>query len=214
MRRFAIALAGLLIASTSYGQSSASAPAAAPVTGHGAFPVKVTKTLDSSKLKEGDSVQLETAGSFKLPDGTLVPKGSKLEGHVMASKARSKGDSDSELTLGFEKLKIINGKELSLKGEVQAVFPPADEVGPGLPVSTTARGGGSQTPIPTPEYQPPDIKTGSTTAAKASPTLTPASVGVQGMDGLELKDGVLTSKGKNVKLGGGVRMIVHVDIFG
>jgi hypothetical protein len=38
-------------------------------------------------------------------------------------------------------------------------------------------------------------------------------VGVQGMHGLELKDGVLTSNGKNVKLGDGVRMIVHIDIF-
>ena len=53
-----------------------SAPAAAQTAiGHGAFPVKVTKTLDSSKLKDGDTVEVETAGSFKLPDGTLVPKG-------------------------------------------------------------------------------------------------------------------------------------------
>jgi hypothetical protein len=42
----------------------------------------------------------------------------------------------------------------------------------------------------------------------------PKAVGVQGMRGLELNDGVLTSKGKNVKLSDGVRMIVHVDIFG
>jgi hypothetical protein len=34
------------------------------------------------------------------------------------------------------------------------------------------------------------------------------------MHGLELKDGVLSSKGKTVKLGGGVRIVVHVDIFG
>jgi hypothetical protein len=37
---------------------------------------------------------------------------------------------------------------------------------------------------------------------------------VQGMHDLSLDKGVLTSKGKNVKLGSGVRMIVHVDIFG
>ena len=39
-------------------------------------------------------------------------------------------------------------------------------------------------------------------------------MGVQGIHNLELNDGVLTSKGKNVKLGDGVRMIVRVDIFG
>ena len=39
-------------------------------------------------------------------------------------------------------------------------------------------------------------------------------MGVQGMHGLDLNDGVLSSKGKNVKLGDGVRMIVRVDILG
>ena len=92
---------------------------------HGSFPVKVVKTLDSSKLKEGDSFEVETAGSFKLADGTLVPKGSKILGHIAASKARSKGDPDSQLALAFDKLNISGGKQMSLKGEVQAVFPPA-----------------------------------------------------------------------------------------
>ena len=44
--------------------------------------------------------------------------------------------------------------------------------------------------------------------------MNPKSAGVEGIDGLELKDGVLTSKGKNVKLGDGVRMIVRVEILG
>ena len=49
---------------------------------------------------------------------------------------------------------------------------------------------------------------------KVDPAVNPKSMGVQGMHDLELTDGVLSSKGKNVKLGSGVRMIVHVDIFG
>ena len=50
--------------------------------------MKVTRTLDSSKLKEGDTVEVETAGSSSCPDGTLVPKGSKLAGRVTAAKAQ------------------------------------------------------------------------------------------------------------------------------
>lgn len=38
-------------------------------------------------------------------------------------------------------------------------------------------------------------------------------LGVQGIHGLELSNGVLSSQGKNVKLGNGVRMIVRVDIL-
>jgi hypothetical protein len=219
MNRIGIVVLGAMLAAPlCYRQSSTPSPApgaAAPV-GHGAFPVKIIKTLDSSKLKEGDTVEVETAGTFKLPDGTLVSKGSKLTGHVTAAKARSKGDPESELTITFDKLNIANRKQLSIKGMVQAVFPPPDQADPGIPASTMARGGDLHTSIPTPEYQPPDMKTGSntSTSSKQNSNMTPASVGVQGMHGLELKDGVITSTGKNVKLGDGVRMIVHVDIFG
>ena len=92
-----VVLDAMLAASLCYGQGSNPAPAqgSPAAIGHGAFPVRVIKTLDSSKLKEGDAVEVETAGSFKLPDGTLVPKGSKLTGHITAAKARSKGDPDS-----------------------------------------------------------------------------------------------------------------------
>ncbi len=139
-----VVLVVLFAASLCLGQAAAqSSPQAATpnAIGHGAFPVKVIKTLDSSKLKEGDIVEVETAGSFKLPDGTLVPKGSKLVGHVTSAKARSKGDTDSKLAVSFEKLSVANGKQLSVKGAVQAVFPPADEVDPGVPGSSAHQGG-------------------------------------------------------------------------
>ncbi len=212
----ALSVAVLFFASLCFGQASATAQS---TTGHGAFPVKVTKTLDSSKLKEGDALELETVGSFKLPDGTLVPKGSKLTGHIAAAKARSKGDSDSELALAFDKLSIQGGKQLALKGTVQAVFPPAEEVDPGVPGSSTRQGAGGLGAgaghFPAPDYKPTiDIKTGVSDQYKSgAQTADPKSVGVQGIDNLQLDNGVLTSKGKNVKLGGGVRMIVRVEIF-
>jgi hypothetical protein len=208
------ALVVLLASLMCFGQTATPAPtppqAATPkAIGHGAFPVKVTKTLDSSKLNEGDAVEVETAGSFKLADGTLVSQGTKLTGHVVASKARAKGDAESELTVVFDKLNLENGKQLVVKGSVQAVFPPPDEPIPGVAVSTMSKSGG-------PGYQPSDIKSGSNTVvyAKLQPSMNPQSVGVQGIHDLQLSDGVLSSKGKNVKLGSGVRMIVHVDILG
>jgi len=205
-------LSMLLTALLCYGQDSTSAPSQpTPVAiGHGAFPVRVIKTLDSSKLKEGDAVEVETAGSFKLPDGTLVPKGSKLTGQVTVAKARSKGDSDSQLTITFNKLNIANGKQLSIKGMVQAVFPPPDEADPGV------AGGQAISHAAGLGAPPADSKTGVSTesSSMSQPSMDSKAVGVQGMHGLDLKDGVLTSNGKNVKLGNGVRMIVHVDIFG
>ncbi len=195
--------------------------------GHGAFPVKVVKTLDSSKLKDGDAIEVETAGGFKLPDGTLVPKGSKLSGHVTTAKARSKGDPDSQLTVTFDKLNVANGKQLSVKGTVQAVFrAPDEQMDPSITgAATTAAGGSAGGAGPsgvggggavTSVGVVTNTKSGSDTDAesKAQATPTPQSVGVHGIDNLQLDNGVLSSKGKNVKLGGGVRIVVHVDIFG
>jgi hypothetical protein len=194
------------------GPSQAPTPAAA---GHGAFPVRLTKALDSSKLKEGDAVEVETAGSFKLPDGTLVPKGSKLVGHVTASKARSKGDGQSQLTVIFESLFVADGKRLSIKGAVQAVFPPVEEAAPLMAgkASGAAGGGYSDATVGTVT----DAKSGSNLASSSrpDPAIDPKATGVQRMHDLELgSDGTLFSGGKRVKLDSGVRMIVRVDILG
>ncbi len=197
---------------TTFCVGQVSAPASAP-TGRGTFPVKVVRTLDSSKLKEGDSVEIETAGSFKLPDGTLVPKGSKLIGHVVASKARSKDDSNSELNLVFDKLSIANGKQLSVKGVVQAVFPPPEEVEPQMAGKASGAAGGGYTAATVGTVTNSTIGSNTESSSVADPAANPKSVGVQGIHDLDLEDGVLRSKGKNVKLGGGVRMIVRVEIF-
>lgn len=208
----------MLLAASCYGQAPPPTP-----TGHGAFPVKVTKTLDSSKLKEDESIELETAGSFKLADGTLVPKGSKLTGRVVSAKARSKGDSASELNLSFDKLNIQGGKVLALKGNVQAVYPPADEPeGPNMATMGTSRGGsvggagpgGAAGTSPGGGVGITDSRNGSDTQSSgAQPVMDTKAAGVQGMHDLSLDNGVITSKGKNVKLGNGVRMIVRVEIL-
>ncbi len=215
MNRTGIVVFGAaLAASLCYAQDATTPTAQGRVVGHGSFPVKVVKTLDSSKLKEGDAVEVATAGAFKLADGTMVPKGTKLTGHITAAKARSKGDSDSELTLAFERINIPGGKQIPIKGMVQAVFPPEEEVEPNMAGKATNSGGGSSLgggDVGTVT----NARTGSNMDSSAGdPGMSPKSAGVEGMHGLELKDGVLTSKGKNVKLGDGVRMIVRVEILG
>lgn len=204
--------------------SASSAPAAPAAIGHGAFPVKLTKTLDSSKLKDGDAIEAQTEGSFKLPDGTLISKGSRLTGRVIAAKAKSKGDSESQLTIAFETLNPVNGKTLSVKGTVQAVFPPAEEQAPNMAGKASgAAGGGYSAGTGGAGYGAgttgtvTDAKTGSDMSAnsQAEPAADPKSSGVHGFHDLELgSDGKLFSGGKHVKLDSGVRLIVHVDILG
>ena len=142
----------------------------------------------------------------------------------MASQARSKGDPKSQLTVVFDKLNVANGKQLSVKGMVQAVFPPAEEVAPLMAGKASGAAGGGYSPgaagggygagtVGTVT----DTKTGSNTASdsKPEPAADPKSSGVHGIHDLELgQDGAFFSGGKHVKLDNGVRMIVRVDILG
>lgn len=216
MKQFGVLLSGILLSAIlCCGQaSSAPAQAASHIVAQGSFPVKVSKTLDSSKLKDGDTVQLETAGSFKLVDGTVVPKGTKVEGKVVLAKARSKGDPESQLTLTFSKI-WLGEKEVIINGSVQAVYPPVEEQSPNMSTAGTSAGGsmkgagGGGVGIT-------NAKTGSNmeTSSNSQDVMNLKATGVQGMHELSLDNGVITSKGKNVKLGGGVRMVVHADFLG
>ncbi len=197
------------------GSASPSTDAAVHAVGHGAFPVRLIKALDSSKVKEGDTVEAETANSFKLPDGTLVPKGSKLSGQVVASKARSKGDAKSELTVVFDKLNVTNGKQFSVKGLVQAAFPPAEEPAPMMAGKASGAAGGGYTGSTVGTVT--NDKNGSNMGSdsKPEPAADPKSSGVHGIHDLELgEDGSFFSGGKHVKLDSGVRLVVRVDILG
>jgi hypothetical protein len=159
--------------------------------------VKVIRPLDSSKLKPGDVVEFKTTGAFVLPSGTLVPEGAKVTGHITEAKARSKGDSQSDLGVVFDQISLGGDKQLAVKGTIQAIAASEPEEGPGVAngpsmARSSGPGGAGWTPTT-------DIK----------PLLTPKSTGVQGMHSLQLgSDGVLTSDGKHVKLDTGVRIIV------
>jgi len=217
VNRFAIALVTLLFTSAvSSAQNSSSAGQTPPVVvGHGSFPVKIAKTLDSSKLKEDDVVETETAGSFKLADDTLVPKGSKLLGRVVSAKARSKGDADSRLNLVFNSLNISGGKTLQLKGIVQAVYPPAEEsMGPNMATMGTSAGGATRNAGSAGEGIT-NAQSGSNLESSSKPqaAMDVKATGVQGLQDLQLENGVLTSKRKNVKLTRGVRMVVQSEIY-
>jgi hypothetical protein len=210
MKRLGTVFLVMLAAACCRGQNATPDPGASPpkVAKHyGSFPAKVVRTLDSSKLRKGDAIEVETAGSFKLSDGTMVPKGSKLVGHVTEAKAVSKGDPQSELAIAFDKLNLVHGKQVAVMGIVQAVFPPSDELDPRITNGPMEKESGIGLSG--------DARTGSTDShSKAQLAENPGSVGVQGIKNLELgKGGLLSSKGKNVKLGTDYRLIVKAVIL-
>ncbi len=188
------------------GQNATSA-ADARVIGHGSIPVGVTKTLESNKLSAGEILELQISGDFILPGGTRVPKDSKVTAHVVKSTARSKGDADSELTIAFDMIDLPEGKKQPVRGFIQAVGPRLDTSSAVDPAASTMAHLG-------PPIAPTGVDTSKSGGTNSGDMLNPQSTGVRGVHNLELSaDGVLSSKGKTVKLESGYQLIVRVEVL-
>jgi hypothetical protein len=192
---------------------SATAPAASNDKPHGPMPVVLTKPLDSKKLKEGEPVTARITAELHMRSGDTIPRDSKLIGHVTEAKARSKSDSQSALGIVFDKITTPNGKDMAVKGVIQAVGPamqsnepaPSGSIGPGMMAGRDQGMSAGTTPPPTP--------TPSQGPAPSTPMLNAQSKGVVGIRNLELGDNsVLISSGKEVRLDSGTQMIVLVEI--
>jgi hypothetical protein len=181
--------------------------------------------LDSKKAKNGDAVNAQTSEAAKSSDGrTILPKGTKLIGHVAQATAKSKGDGQSALGIIFDKAILKDGGEVPLSAGIQALASPAtfSSVPDAGPPQSTANMGTTQTspmgrsgpPANAPQTGVPDGRV----AAPGSdqPALSPNSRGVIGMHGLTLAAArvdnaivsTVSSDGKNVHLDSGTRMLL------
>jgi len=105
-------------------------PAIAQSTAAGAGPshviqmvnlvANVDKSIDTKKAKVGDPFNAKVMTAGKLDDGTDVPVGSVLEGHV-DSVTPSENKGSSVLTVTIDKLAIKNGKEIPVKATITGV---------------------------------------------------------------------------------------------
>src|ERR1700730_16351297 len=83
---------------------------------------ELTSSLDSKKGKPGDAVNARTATDLKSTDRrTILPRGTKIIGHVTQASARSAGQPNSSLGLVFDKAILKNGQEIPLNAGVQDV---------------------------------------------------------------------------------------------
>jgi type IV secretory pathway VirB10-like protein len=86
-----------------------------------AFNAALNAPIDSKKCKPGDAVTAHTTENVKADGKTVLPKGSKLVGHVTQATARAKGDSESALAITFDRAILKNGEEVPLNIAIQAV---------------------------------------------------------------------------------------------
>src|SRR5467141_2541806 len=102
-------------ASTQNGQANASLASGT------AFNAALSSPIDSKKCKPGDQVTANTTEAAKSEGKTVIPKGSRLVGHVTQASARAKGESELALGIVFDKAILKNGQEVPLNVAIQAI---------------------------------------------------------------------------------------------
>jgi hypothetical protein len=106
---------------TSVAATAQSGQANAGLANGTAFNAALSSPVDSKKCKPGDAVSARTTEAVKSEGKVVIPKGSKLVGHVSQASARANGETESALGIVFDKAILKNGREIPLSVAIQAL---------------------------------------------------------------------------------------------
>jgi hypothetical protein len=101
--------------------SSASAASSNQLASGTAIPATLDKPVDARKAKPGDQVVAKTTQNVKSNGTVVVPKGSKLIGHVTQVQARGKGQSESAVGVVFDRAVLKDGRTIPMSASIQAI---------------------------------------------------------------------------------------------
>jgi hypothetical protein len=214
-----------------------------PAQGNGApriapgsvIPVQLTRSIDAKKVKVGEAVEGRVMQDLKAANGQgVVPKETRVVGHVTEVQARSKEQKESQIGIAFDHMVMKNGEEVALPMSIQAIIasstsnpnnggggadagpgamPGAGGMSPGAAGGRPGMAGGAPPQVPTPtsggQSQPGN---------NTQPRITGDTRGVVGISNLELNPGadaaqgsVVSSEKNNVKLESGTLMLLRVN---
>jgi hypothetical protein len=78
-------------------------------------------SVDSKKAKPGDRVTARTTEAVRDHGKVVLPKGTRLLGHVTQASARAKGDAQSALAVQFDRAILKHGREMPMHLSIQAL---------------------------------------------------------------------------------------------
>lgn len=199
---------------------------------------ELAKTIDAKNAKPGDEVTARLTQDVLAKGKVILPRGSKVIGHVSEAQAHSKEHPESKLVVVFDRIAAKGGQEVARSFIIAAVAPPIvlqqassrnDNLG--VPQSMGSKGnlsGGSVGGVPATARSDAKNPAGADTTSprinaesgSGEPVpqgvLTSASRGVISMEGLSLDShaggapaSILRSAKKNVKLESGTQLLLQ-----
>jgi len=230
--------------------SPAQSPTARPAPAQGrlriapgsVIPVELTKTVDAKKAKTGDEVVAKVTADMKSESGeVLVPKDTKVTGHVTEVQARNKEQKESLLAIVFDRAETKDGNTMQLPMSIQAVIgqqqnnnlnaPPGNEQAavpyPGGGMPAGGGGGGRTGSMSSPQASNTTTRPAASAGAPAPdttssngphPAINAQTQGVIGIANLTLspasggaQGSVMTSEKGNIKLESGTMLLLKVN---
>jgi hypothetical protein len=144
--------------------------------------------LDSKTAKTGDAVVIKTRSDVKTADGTAIPKGSRLVGHIIGVKPSGQGNDNSQVALQFDHAELKGGQNMPIHAELVGLSASDSEVasntspdaapaaspspsGSASPSARSSSGGsmnGSSSAAANPSPSQPQMSSGASPAASPS----------------------------------------------
>ncbi len=202
------------------------------------IPAQLSKTVDAKKVKTGDQVTATVTQDMKTTGGeVLVPKDTKIIGHVTQAQARNKEQKESQVGIAFDHA-VVKGNEMQLPMSIQAIVAPQTNnpagASPSEPSSpspsatgtsqSSPMGGGGRTAPSSASSAPsqsPNYPQGGGTDAQAQnsqPQINGNTQGIIGMSDVKLDNNsqdaaqgsLVSSEKNNVKIEKGTLLLLRV----
>ena len=84
--------------------------------------------LDSKSARVGEPVVLRTTQKTKTADGFVIPKGTRLLGHVTQVQAHARGRQQSTMGIVFDRAELKNGQSFAIHSLIESVGPSAAQI--------------------------------------------------------------------------------------
>jgi len=229
----------LLAMGTAFSQTTATDQASSAQIAAGTqIPVELSKSLDAHKNKAGDPVNAKIAQDLLSNGKVVIPRDTKIVGHVTEATPKGKGEPGSTLGVAFDKMMLKGGREIPFTATIQALAKPQQQVNPlanepsnngyggsvgagagSGPGSAAGRGGvgGEQVGVQQPTVPDASGNPGVGNApSSGGAALSANTQGVIGLKGLAISKGsegatVITADSGNVHLDGGTQMILRIE---
>src|SRR6267143_1209798 len=226
--------------STGEAQTSGASPTspiretASPVAPGTMIPAELSKSIDARRIKSGDKIEAKTTMDLLAHGQIVIPRDTKVIGHVTEAKPRSKESPESLVGVTFDRIALKDGRELPVRASVQAIgrslhgLPvpgnepagraPMDAASANNPDGRGTMGGPSRRggPPSYPASNTPELPSGTAVSGgSAGSVLGPHSQGVVGMKGLQLSTSgqasVVISNSNNVHLDSGTQLVLRIE---